>query len=195
MHREARGHLYTANTVVIDNFGADLESISRLAIDSADQRPSFRELIFDVGDAQIDWEGFMKTGMFANGLMRMRHDISVDHLKLEFRSFCFGGITKPEDFAAALGHIKVLKNLTMSGPDYLWEEGNMRAVPQSLDMRMQPASVAFIPRNNSLENTRIGYFSSTYRLAENPEEVTSVVGGELLDAGVLFDAWCSQHDL
>ena len=186
--------MYSSNTVVIDNFGADLESISRLAINKACERPSFKELVFDVGDAQLDWEGYMKTGMFVNGLLRMRHDISVDHLRLEFRSFCFGGMTKPEDFAAALGHIKVNKTMTMSGQDYLWEEGNMRALPQTLMMNIQPTASFFIPRNNSLQNPRMGCFLSTYKLAENAQEITSVVGGELADAGVAFAEWCDEND-
>ena len=164
-------------------------------MDNANRRPSFREVIFDVGDAQIDWEGYMKTGLFVNGLTRMRHEISVDHLRLEFHPFCFGGITKPEDFAAALGHLKVNKTMTMSGVDYLWEEGDMRAIPRSLKMNIQPITSVFIPRNNGLQYPRMGCFLSTYKLAKNVQEITSVVGGGLIDPGVAFAEWCDEHGL
>ena len=180
-----------ANTVIFDQFGSDLKHIAQFEYSNAADRPIFANVIFDVGDASLNYEGTTKTALFVQALNSMRHDISVDHLRIEFRLFCFDSTTTPDDFAAALGHIKANK-LTMCGADYLWED-NMRAVPQSLKMNRQPVMRLFIPRNEALINPRPGFFTSTYAAAENVEDITGIAGVDFDDAGVDYQDWCRDY--
>jgi len=188
---QARNLLYTSNTVIFDQFGSDLKRIAKFEYSNTADRPVFANVVFDVGDASLDYEGTTKTALFIQALNNMRHDISVDHLKIEFRLFCFDSTITPDDFAAALGHIKVNK-LTICGADYLWED-NVRAVPQSLKMNRQPATSLFIPRNEALVNPRPGFFTSTYTAAENVEDITGVEGVDFVDIGVDYQEWCRDH--
>ena len=193
MYVEARNHLYTANTVVFDHVGSDIKDIAKLAYPKGVNGPAFSTIILDVGDANVDYEGFFKAKMFANALKGMRHPIHVEHLKIEFRSFSLNKVLKPEDFSIGLGNFKVRKTMIMYGNDYHWDHGDMRAVPRALKMRFQPTFSDFYPRNEALVDPRPGFFVSTYEPAKGTEQIAGVEGENLFDAGVQYMEWCKTH--
>ncbi len=157
------------------------------------ERPKFANVIFDIGEAAVDWQGCYRTAMFTYAMKGMRCKIDVDHLRIELRAFCFADNIKPEDFAEGLENINVIKSMTICGNDHHWELGNLRAIPQGLRMNKQPISTAFYPRNDSLQPPRPGVFSSTYVPAKDVMEITAVPGEQFLDVGDQYQEWCRVY--
>lgn len=155
------------------------------------ERPSFADIIFDIGDDAVDWQGCFKTSMFMNALKGMRCKIDTDHLTIVFRSLCFADNIRPQDFAGGLDNINVIKSMTMCGSDHHWEigTGNLRAIPKSLCLNKQPVNTAIYPRNACLQPFLPELFTSTYVPAKDEKEITAVAGERIFDAGEQYQEW------
>ena len=187
---EARNFLYTANTIIFDNFGSDIKDIAKFAYPKDVQGPIFANVVLDIGHMAIDYEGFFKTQSLVNALKGMRNPITVENLVLEFRSFCFNEAVKPEDLAIGLSNIKVSKSLTMCGAGYHWDEGDMFAVPRTLGMAIDSVQTNFCPGNEALVDPRHGFFIVKYKPVAVSGEHTGVDEEVPDDVGVQYDGGC-----
>lgn len=90
----------------------------------------------------------------------------MKNLRIHFENFCWAATECAEDFADALGKIKITESFEMSGPDFMLQE-NLLAIPQALAMKAKPEHANVVISSPGIK----GAFSTKYHPAKTPEEL------------------------
>ena len=159
--------------------------------------PSLGSITLIIGKDLHDLKGYKHAKAFTRAIQEIKSPINTIRLKLQFRNFCFHKGLTPRGFAAAIGSkIKVNHLLEMTGADYHWE-CDLRAIPRTLFMKIDPLTVGFTPRDTA--NQRVGFFGCLYKAAKTDFELLGLdeagVQLPINDPGVLYEKWCEENGI
>lgn len=188
IYHDAKPYLYSENVFVFTRCGTDLYLLNQAQalatckyVNCAINALTISKLVFDLGDNESIDKGQMKIQTFTAALHALRTEVRVGSLHIYFRDCCWAATERAEDFADALGKIKIVQSLEMTGPDFHWQE-NLRAIPEALAMNVVPVRSCLLPGTKE-ENFK-GSFTCKYRPAMAVEETQGE--GEVKDVGFCY---------
>ncbi|KAL8830536.1 MAG: hypothetical protein Q9170_005688 [Blastenia crenularia] len=173
LYHQCRDTMYRDNEFVVDALGSGLQHLSQnmginLCGHVCTRQPTVQSLRLVVGCDDHDEQGIIQSQSFIQALNDMANKVTVQHLKIELRPFCFFENKELAAFAFALKEkIKVEKDLLLSGFDYHWE-WNLRLVPMAMGMQMQPMHCDFQYHND--QQQKVGPFCCRYQPAQSMNE-------------------------
>ncbi|KAL8662146.1 MAG: hypothetical protein Q9202_004969 [Teloschistes flavicans] len=173
IYHRCRDLMFSQNTIVVGKFGYGLGVISKPQGFFWCGRVCCRcahigSLHLVLGYDCTYEDGAIKIECFMQALKEMNAPLTVNHLRIDLKSFCFNGEQDINQFIEMFkGKFIVQKVFELVGLDS-HAELDLRLFPKALNMKLQPLACDFTPHNTLLRTK--GFFGCSYEPATTETE-------------------------
>ncbi|KAL8769702.1 MAG: hypothetical protein Q9194_005360 [Teloschistes cf. exilis] len=173
LYHRCRDLMFSRNTIIVEKFGYGLGVISKPQGFFWCGRFCCRcvhigSLHLVLGSERTYEEGAIMIECFMQALKEMDAPMSINHLRIDLKSWCLNGEDDTKQFIELLtGKFIVREVFELVGLD-IHAELDLRLFPKALNMKLQPLVCDFTP-HNTLRQTK-GFFGCSYQPARSNAE-------------------------